>query len=73
MKTTKKINKPNHKLKPSELFTCMLILMILGYWGSLPLLSFGYGSEGFGLEDRTHFLGFALLSGVGAIIYNIIN
>ncbi len=34
MKTTKKINKLNRKLKFSEvLFTCMLILMILGILG----------------------------------------
>lgn len=67
MKTTKKINKLNHKLKLSEvLFTCMLILMILGILGIIAS-TFIWVWIGGALAWKIGLSGvlLALLSGVG--------
>ena len=75
MKTTK-INKLNHKLKFSEgLFTCMLILMVLGLLGFISS-TFIWVWVGWALAWKIGLSGIllALLSGLGwAIIYNLTN
>lgn len=76
MKTTKKINKLNRKLKRSEAgFALMLILMILGILGVIAS-TFIWVWIGGALAWKIGLSGIllALLSGVGwAIIYNLTN
>lgn len=74
MKTTKKINKLNRKLKFSEvLFTCMLILMVLGVFGTIASTFIWVWIGGtlawkIGLTGLLTFF----LSGIGwAITYNL--
>ncbi len=74
MKTTKKINKLNHKLKLSEvLFTCMLILMSLGLLGAIAS-TFIWVWIGWQLAWKIGLTGLLtfFLSGLGwAITYNL--
>ena len=73
MKTTK-INKLNHKLKFSEvLFTCMLILMVLGLLGTIAS-TFIWVWIGWQLAWKIGLTGLLtfFLSGLGwAITYNL--
>ena len=74
MKKTTKINKLNHKLKFSEvLFTCMLILMILGLLGAIAS-TFIWVWIGWALAWKIGLTGLLtfFLSGIGwAITYNL--
>lgn len=74
MKTTKKINKLNHKLKFSEvLFTCMLIIMALGLLGIIASL-FIWVWIGWILSCKIGLTGLLtfFLSGLGwAVTYNL--
>jgi cation transport ATPase len=76
MKTTKKINKLNRKLKFSEvLFTCILILMVLGVLGSIAS-TFIWVWIGWALAWKIGLTGLLtfFLSGIGwAITYNLTN
>lgn len=69
-----KINKLNHKLKFSEvLFTCMLILMVLGLLGIVSS-TFIWVWAGGALAWKIGFTGLLtfFLSGIGwAIVYNL--
>ena len=71
---TKKINKLNHRLKISEvLFTCMLILMVLGLLGIISS-AFIWVWIGWALAGKIGLTGLltSLLSGLGwAITYNL--